>query len=62
MKKQTKTIQHGKESESYHCRQCNFSGTEENGCLARAKRHNARTGHTIDVYYESWREITNNWH
>lgn len=58
---EAKTIQHGKESESYHCRKCNFSGTGLSGCLAKAKEHNIKTGHTVDVYYESWREITNNW-
>ena len=33
--KEAKTIQHGKEGESYHCRQCHFNGTELRGCLEK---------------------------
>lgn len=54
-----KTIQHGKDSESYHCRQCNFDGYGTPNSLQKAKRHNKQTKHTVDVYYESWREVTN---
>ena len=63
MKKKPKTIQHGKESESYYCRTCNYCRgiNIKSGALARAKYHNSKTGHTVDVYYETWREITNNY-
>ena len=56
-----KTIQHGKTEESCHCRECNFNNFGKSGCLAKAKYHNAKTRHTVDIYYETWREITNRW-
>jgi len=56
-----KVIQHGKESESYYCRQCNFSGEGKSGGLDKAKRHCLATNHTVDVYYQSWREVTKKW-
>jgi hypothetical protein len=53
-----RVIQHGKEDESYYCRECSFSGVGTSGSLNKAKVHSKKTGHTIDVYYETWREIT----
>lgn len=50
-------IQHGRSDETCYCRICDFN--EYAGkVLQKAKRHAEKTGHTIDVYYESWREIT----
>lgn len=46
-----------KEAEYCHCRGCGFSGCGRN-MLAKAKRHASQTGHTVDVYYETWREVT----
>ena len=57
-----KTIQHGKDEENAYCRTCNFRLLgRKDGTLENAKRHNKLTNHTVDVYYETWREITNNW-
>mgnify|MGYP001561029795 CR=1 len=53
-----RTIQHGKDGEDYHCRKCSFSGYGMSGCLQKAVNHSKKTGHTIDIYYESWREVT----
>jgi len=50
-------IHHGKEDESYHCRNCNFSDCGIKNALKKAKIHSNKTGHTVDVYYESWREL-----
>ena len=55
---QPRVIQRGKEDESYHCRKCGFTGFSSSGSLAKAKRHSMKTGHTVDVYYESRREVT----
>jgi len=60
--KRAKTIQHGRDDEEYHCRQCNFSDTGISNALQKARNHNKKTGHTVDVYYETWREVTNKWH
>jgi len=46
-----------KENESCHCRVCDFSDFGS-GMLDKAKDHAKKTGHTIDVYYETWREVT----
>lgn len=52
-------IQHGVTDGSWHCRQCRFSGVAVCGsALQKAKTHSNNTGHTVDVYYETWREIT----
>ncbi len=59
--KETKTINHGRDSENYHCRECKFSDVDVKGTLAKARRHTDKTGHTVDVYYESWRETTKRW-
>lgn len=55
-----RVIQHGKVSEDYHCRNCNFSDSfeKENKAMRIAKAHSQKTGHTVDVYYESHREVT----
>ena len=50
-------IQHGRDYESYYCRNCDFSDSGIKGALKQAKRHAKETGHTVDVYYETWREI-----
>lgn len=54
-----RVIQHAKQPDSEEC-YCRICGFDESGTniLAKAKRHAQKTGHTIDVYYESWREIT----
>ena len=54
-----RVIQHERErdNESCHCRNCNFSDFGKN-MLALAKKHSSQTGHTVDVYYETWREVT----
>ena len=59
--KETKTIKHGREQENYHCRICDFSDTGIKNALAKARKHTDTTGHTVDVYYEIWRETTKNW-
>ena len=59
IKKEMKTIQHGKEDEYWYCRYCRFSGFGESGGLAKARRHCEKTGHT--VYYHTWREVTKKW-
>ncbi len=55
--KEAKIIKHGVESKSAYCRQCKWRGQT----TAQAKRHNKATNHTVDVYYENWKEVTNNW-
>ena len=45
-----------KDAESCSCRICHFSDVGKN-MLAKSKRHAQRTGHTVDVYYETWREV-----
>jgi len=54
-----RVIQHqrDKNEEDCHCRNCSFSDSGKN-MLALAKKHSRQTGHTIDVYYETWREVT----
>ena len=54
-----RVIQHtrDKEEETCHCRNCNFSDCGKN-MLRLAKNHASKTGHTVDVYYETWREVT----
>lgn len=52
-----RTVQHGRSDSNFHCRNCgenDFTGD----CLAKAKRHAVKTGHTVDVYYETHREVT----
>lgn len=52
-----RVIKHGIDDETCHCRICNFSDCGKN-MLIKAKRHAQQTGHTIDVYCETWKEIT----
>ncbi len=55
-----KTIQHGIDDKNAHCRSCGFS--EDTGdVLKKAKKHSRETKHTVDIYYETWREVTYNW-
>jgi hypothetical protein len=49
--------QRDKDAENCHCRVCSFSDCGK-GMLRKAKLHASKTGHTIDVYYETWREVT----
>lgn len=46
-----------KKEEYCYCRHCRFIDSGKN-MLAYAKRHASQTGHTVDVYYETWREVT----
>ncbi len=48
----------GRESESCHCRGCSFSISTITGVLVKAKAHSSKTGHTVDVYYETHRQVT----
>jgi len=50
-------INHGRDDENCYCRICEFSSGGKN-ILAYAKKHAQKTGHTVDVYYETHREIT----
>ncbi len=51
-----RVIRHKKEngSETAFCRVCGliYSG---NNALNIAKKHSKDTGHTVDIYYETWR-------
>ncbi len=53
-----KVVNKGRKGESAFCRQCSFSLCDiKSGCLSRAKYHTQKTGHAVDVYYETWRLV-----
>ena len=52
-----KVIHKGRSEESYFCRQCDKSEIGKSNSLSKAKYHTLKTGHAVDVYYESWRLV-----
>ncbi len=57
--KTPRVINHGTQEESYHCRECKSSGFANTAtALVKAKHHSTQTGHTVDVYKETWQEVT----
>lgn len=56
-KSKFRSVRHGVEDESVHCRMCSFNDGGI-GCFTKGRAHAKKTGHTVDCYRENWTEYT----
>ena len=52
-----RTVKHGIEEVNAYCRKCDFSCHGLN-IMGKVRYHSEKNQHTVDVYTETWKEVT----